>query len=91
MSFAVEAAGWVGAVLVLGAYLLVSAKRLAGDSAVFQAMNAVGAAGLTLVSAWHAAWPAAWLDGAWTLVGLVALVGIARHRRFGRRGTGGTG
>ena len=79
--WAVEAAGWVGAVLVLGAYLLVSIKRLAGDSALFQWMNMIGAAGLTMVSAWHAAWPAAWLDGAWTLVGLVALIGIWRARR----------
>ena len=78
---AVEAGGWIGAVLVLGAYLLVSTKRLAGDSALFQWMNMIGAAGLTLVSAWHAAWPAAWLDGAWAIVGLVALIGIARRRR----------
>lgn len=80
MTFAVEAAGWAGAALVLLGYVLVSTGRLGGGSAPFHWLNMIGAGGLTLVSAWHAAWPAAWLDGAWALIALAALVGIAWRR-----------
>ena len=41
----VEVAGWSGAVLILLAYLLLSMDRLTGQSAAYQWMNVVGAAG----------------------------------------------
>ena len=40
----VEIAGWAGAALILGAYLLLSMGRLTGQSALYQGMNVVGAA-----------------------------------------------
>ena len=45
VEIAIEAAGWVGAALILLAYLLLSAERLSGQSLIFQSMNVVGAAG----------------------------------------------
>ena len=42
---AVEVVGWAGAVLILLAYLLLSAGKLTGQSLVYQGMNVVGAAG----------------------------------------------
>lgn len=44
MTIFIELVGWLGALLVLGAYILVSAGRLSGSSVVFQWMNALGAA-----------------------------------------------
>ena len=43
MSLAIEAAGWIGAGLILGSYILVSLGRLEGRSRAFQWMSVAGA------------------------------------------------
>ena len=63
--------GWVGAALLLGAYALVSAGRLAGGGLTFQLMNLGGAAGLAINSAVNGAWPSVALNLVWIAVGAV--------------------
>jgi hypothetical protein len=77
----IEVIGWFGAVLVLGAYILVSMGRLSGESATFQWMNAVGAAAFVLNTAWHGAIPSMVLNVIWSLIGFFALYRIWRRRR----------
>jgi hypothetical protein len=77
---AVEIAGWAGAVLILLAYLLLSAERMSSQSLLYQAMNVVGAAGIALNAWWHAAVPAAVLDIIWFLIGVVATWRILAKR-----------
>ena len=48
MTLLIEAAGWIGAALILGSYILVSTGRLEGRSRTFQWMNIVGAAGFVV-------------------------------------------
>jgi hypothetical protein len=79
---AVEVAGWVGAVLILLAYLFLSAGKLTGQSLVYQAMNVVGAAGFVINGWWHGAIPSAALNVLWLLIG-----GIASWRIMKRRGS----
>ena len=74
----VEIAGWSGAVLILLAYLLLSMGRLTGQSALYQAMNVVGAAGFVINGGWHRALPSASLNVVWALIGAVALWRILR-------------
>ena len=69
----VEVAGWIGAALILLAYLLVTVGRLTGKSAAFQWMNLVGAAGFTINGWWHRAIPSAALNVIWMLIAAVAL------------------
>jgi hypothetical protein len=76
----VEIAGWAGAVLILLAYLLLSMGRLTGQSAVYQWMNVVGAAGFTINGWWHGALPSAALNVVWMMIGAVALWQIARKK-----------
>lgn len=80
IEIAVEVAGWTGAALILIAYLLLSMERLTGQSAVYQWMNVVGAAGFTINGWWHGALPSAALNVIWMLIGGVALWRIA-HRK----------
>ena len=80
VQIAVEAAGWGGAVLILVAYLLLSAEKLTGQSLVYQGMNVVGAAGFTVNGWWHGALPSAALNILWMLIGAVASVRILRRR-----------
>ncbi len=77
---AVEVAGWAGALLILLAYLLLSAGRLTGQSLVYQGMNIVGAAGFVINGWWHRAIPSAALNVLWLLIGGVAIWRILKKR-----------
>lgn len=74
----IEAAGWIGAVLVLAAYGMASAGRLDGRSALFQWLNLVGAAGFVVNTAWHGAIPSMVLNIIWCGI---AIVTLTRQRR----------
>jgi hypothetical protein len=77
----VEIAGWGGAVLILLAYLLLSAGRLSGQSLAYQAMNVIGAAGFVVNGWWHQALPSATLNILWLMIGLIASIQILKRRR----------
>ena len=62
------------------AYLLLSLGRLTGQSARYQWMNVVGAAGFIVNGWWHGALPSAALNVIWMLIGGVALWRIARTK-----------
>jgi hypothetical protein len=70
----VEAAGWGGALLILGAYALLTAERVTSRSALYQGMNVAGAAGFIVNGWWHGAIPSAVLNVIWMMIGLVALI-----------------
>ena len=76
-----EVAGWTGAALILLGYLLLSAGKLTGQSAVYQAMNVVGAAGFVINGWWHGAIPNTALNVVWMLIGGFALWRIRARRR----------
>ena len=73
-------AGWVGAGLILLAYLLISADRLTGRSPAYQWMNLLGAAGFTINGAWHGALPSASLNVVWMAIAAAALWRIWKRR-----------
>ena len=75
-----EVVGWIGALLILADYGLLSAGKLDAKSPAYQWLNVVGAIGFILNSGWNGAWPSAALNVVWVGIGLVALVRI-----FGRR------
>jgi len=77
MKLAVEVIGWAGAVLILGAYALLSAGRLKAESVTYQLMNILGAAGFVVNSGWNGALPSAAINVIWIGIGLYAL----RQRR----------
>lgn len=79
MNALIELVGWAAALTILAAYLLVSSGRLSGQSATFQWMNVVGAAGFIINSGYHGALPSAVLNIAWAAIGLFTLVRLARR------------
>ena len=74
----VESCGWIGAVLILASYILVSTGRLSGQSRTYQWMNIVAAAGFVVNSGWHGAIPSTALNVVWMAVGFFTLWRIAR-------------
>jgi hypothetical protein len=77
----VEIAGWAGALLILGAYALLTAERVTSRSALYQAMNVAGAAGFIVNGWWHGALPSAVLNVIWMGIGLFALARMLMRRR----------
>jgi len=80
VQIAVEIAGWVGALLILFAYLLLSMGKLTGQSLTYQVMNIVGAAGFVIKGWWHGALPSAALNVLWLLIGAIASWRILKKR-----------
>ena len=81
IEIAVEAAGWIGAALILLAYLLLSMGKVTGQSPLYQGMNIVGAAGFIINGWWHGALPSAVLNVIWMMIGGVALWRIIARRK----------
>ncbi len=75
----IDSAGWVGALLLLSAYALVSNRRLAGDSMYFQLLNLGGGVLLAINSGYHGALPSVAVNAVWIVIGLAALY-RARYR-----------
>lgn len=73
MELVIAVIGWAGAGLLLAAYALASAERIAAGGPTFQVMNLLGAVALTVNSACHRAWPSAALNAAWIMIGLLVL------------------
>lgn len=79
VEIAVEVAGWAGASLILLGYLLITAGKLTGQSALYQWMNVAGAAGFIVNGWWHGALPSAVLNVIWLLIGAVALIRLRQR------------
>jgi hypothetical protein len=81
IEIAVEVAGWAGASLILGGYLLLSLGKVTGQSLLYQGMNVAGAAGFIVNGWWHGAVPSAVLNVIWMIIGGVTLWHITSKRR----------
>ena len=81
LEIAVEVAGWAGASLILGGYLLLSLGKVTGQSLLYQGMNVAGAAGFIINGWWHGAVPSAVLNVIWMIIGGVTLWHITAKRR----------
>lgn len=69
----IEVVGWTGAVLILGAYVLLTLGKVEARSVAYQGMNVVGAAGF-IVNGWaNGALPSAVLNVIWMGIGVFAL------------------
>jgi len=80
LDLAMEVAGWIGALLILVGYGLLSAGKLSAKSPTYQWLNVVGALGFIANSSWNGAWPSAALNVIWVGIGAVAL-----WRIFGKK------
>jgi hypothetical protein len=72
--------GWVGTVLLLAAYALLTARRVRASDASYQLMNLVGGLALLANTAYNLAWPSAALNLAWFGIGVTGLVRSRRPR-----------
>lgn len=75
--------GWIGTVIVLGAYVLVSTRRIEPGSRLYGGANVVGSLGLGINAYANSAWPLVALNVVWMMVGAYNLIthrrAVARH------------
>jgi hypothetical protein len=81
----IDILGWVGVVALLLAYGLVSARRLAGDSAVYQTLNVLGSGLLIVNSYYYRAMPSVAVNVFWIGIGVFSLARVW----LGKRADGG--
>ena len=72
--------GWIGAALLLGAYALVSTKKVEGDSITYQVLNLLGSAFLIVNSAYYGAYPSVGVNVVWIGIALFAILRVVRRR-----------
>ncbi len=65
--------GWLGAVLYLVAYGLVSAKKVESDSWMYQGLNIVAGTMLIINTYYLRAYPSAGLNVAWVSIAVLTL------------------
>ena len=73
MSLLVAIVGWIGAVLVLGGYVLLSTRRIDGHSTTYHVMNLLGAVCIAINSGWNSAVPSAVINVIWIVIAVYAL------------------
>jgi hypothetical protein len=72
--------GWMGAALVLLAYILLSLGKIQGGSKLYQVINLVGAIGLAANSLWKGAYPSVALNLVWMTMAAYAIFKPPRDR-----------
>lgn len=73
MSLFVNALGWIGSVLYLLAYALVSAKKTEGDSVLYQGLNIVAGVMVVVYTLSLGAYATTGLNAIWAIIGVVTL------------------
>ena len=71
--------GWIGAFLLLLAYALVSFKRLAADSLVYQGLNVTASILLAINTLYHQAYPSSFVNIVWTFIAIFAILMIVKN------------
>jgi len=85
--YLIEALGWIGSVLIVGAYFLNIRGVLAASDARYIWANLVGGLFFIVNTWYHGAYPSALVNVVWVLIALFSL--SARARRGGDAGSAG--
>jgi hypothetical protein len=75
LKFTIEVIGWVAAAMMLSAYLLLTAGKISGRSRVYQWLNVLSGAGFIINSGWNGAYPSAFINVVWMMIGLYGVFG----------------
>ena len=81
MSAVITALGWVGAIVCLIAYIMVSQGKWAPGSGRYQLANVISGLFMGLVAASSGVWPSVVTNAVWALVGTHAVLVVLRARR----------
>ena len=72
--YLIEITGWLGAILMLSAYVLLTTGKMSGRSSLYHGLNILAGAGVTANSAWNGAYPSVFINVVWMAIGLYGLL-----------------
>ena len=73
---AAETIGWLGTILILSGYALLSLGVISGDSILYYCLSGLGAAGLAIITYRHRAYQSFTVNVIFSVFALVALIRI---------------
>ena len=76
----IDIVGWVGALLLLLAYFLVSMKKCTGRSIFYQSLNIIGSSFLMLNAGYYQAFPSVFVNIVWVCIGATTVILVLRSR-----------
>ncbi len=78
MEFWIDVLGWIGAILILLAYALISSKKVEGSSLSYQMLNIFASIFLTINTFYYGAIPSTLVNIIWAIIAAFAIIAIAR-------------
>ncbi|MFN7258824.1 MAG: CBU_0592 family membrane protein [Cyclobacteriaceae bacterium] len=82
MEILISSLGWIGSLLVIGAYGLNSYQKIKSDSLIFQLMNLVGGILLIINSMYKEAYPFTFINTVWVLIAILAIFRIVSKKQI---------
>jgi formate hydrogenlyase subunit 3/multisubunit Na+/H+ antiporter MnhD subunit len=73
VSILVQAIGWIGAVMVVGAYLLLTTKKIRSGSRAYQLLNLFGSIGVLVNALAYGAFPSVAINVVWFVIAIYGL------------------
>lgn len=74
-----ELIGWIGFILIVSAYLLVTIKLVEVSSAGYHLINLIGALCMVVNAKHNRAKPLLWLNIVWSLIAIMGLLQLGKH------------
>lgn len=72
----IDPLGWLGSVILVSAYFLISYNRISASSLLYQWMNLVGSILLLINTAFYGAFPSTFVNIIWIIIAIAALYRI---------------
>lgn len=82
MEILISTLGWIGSLLVIGAYGLNSYQKIKSDSLIFQLMNLAGGILLIINSVCKEAYPFTFINTVWVLIAIPAIFRIVSKKQI---------
>lgn len=80
LKYIIEIVGWIAAALMLSAYLLLTMRKVSARSKIYQWLNVLSGAGFIVNSGWNGAYPSAFINVVWMIIGLYGVFGRSIRR-----------
>ncbi|MGA9353903.1 MAG: hypothetical protein WBE44_17375 [Terriglobales bacterium] len=77
----IDLLGWVGALVLLGAYACVSFQRLRADGGLYQLLNGIGSLLLVVNTLYYRAFPSAFVNLVWICIAVAAGIRMRGRER----------
>lgn len=76
MNLGVDILGWIGSVLLITAYILISRNKITAQDATYQWLNLIGSFLLIINTGFYGAYPSTAVNIVWVFIGIYFLRNI---------------